>query len=252
MPPLPAFLSNLTAQQPAAPNPYALAGSPAQYLQPRQPQGAITTPQIPVITGQSGTVASDAQLCCTGAVRGRGNFCSSRVSRICTCLAWGAEQDAPQLTSRVCRCLSLLLCFDGASSMASPLAGVPLGAPPVSVPLPSDRLHPHLLSNTRHTPQQQYQQGHYVPPANTYTAPPQQQPRHAGASTSSAMPQRTTYQQQPQVGSALPHSWAGRCLPKPVPCCLQHSARFLSSLRTLKGLIQDNVLQLVILRNFQL
>ncbi len=53
MPPLPAFLSNLTAQQPAAPNSYAIAGSPAQYLQPRQPQGAITTPQLPVMTGES-------------------------------------------------------------------------------------------------------------------------------------------------------------------------------------------------------
>ena len=55
MPPLPAFLSNLTAQQPAAASKaYAFAGSPAQYLQPRQPQAAVTTPQLPVITGQSG------------------------------------------------------------------------------------------------------------------------------------------------------------------------------------------------------
>ena len=45
MPPLPAFLSNLQRQNPAAPGSYgtitttssALAGSPAQYLQSRQP-----------------------------------------------------------------------------------------------------------------------------------------------------------------------------------------------------------------------
>ena len=72
----------------------------------------------------------------------------------------------------------------------------------MSVALPSDRLHPHLLSNTGPNPQQQYQRAYYAPPANTYTAPPQQQPQHAGASSSSAMPSLALYKQQPQVAPA--------------------------------------------------
>lgn len=62
MPPLPAFLRNLTAQQPTASSSYpaqhaansVLSGSPAQYLQSRQPQAAANTAPHPVMSGEHG------------------------------------------------------------------------------------------------------------------------------------------------------------------------------------------------------
>ena len=63
MPPLPAFLSNLQRQNPAAPGSYgtitttnsALAGSPAQYLQSRQPHQNMPGGHSPFKTALSNT-----------------------------------------------------------------------------------------------------------------------------------------------------------------------------------------------------